>query len=97
MPDLRRVLNIEVPLVVRLAERQMTVGDVLDLAPGAMIHFNAGPDEALELLANGKVIARGCAVKVNERFGLRVERVARTAETVQALTQGNDSQPGNAA
>jgi flagellar motor switch protein FliN/FliY len=97
MPNLRRVLNIEVPLVVRLAERQMTVGDVLDLAPGAMIHFNAGPDESLELLANGKVIARGCAVKVNERFGLRVERVARTSETVRALTHGSEEQPGTAA
>jgi flagellar motor switch protein FliN/FliY len=97
MPDLRRVLKIEVPLVVRLAERQMTVGDVLDLAPGAMIHFSAGPDAQLELLANGKVIARGSAVKVNERFGLRVERVARTAETVRALTQGSDKQPGTAA
>lgn len=85
MPDVRRVLRIEVPLVVRLAERQMTVREVLDLAPGAMIHFESGPDEFLELLANGKVIASGCAVKVNERFGLRVERVTRPAETVKAL------------
>jgi len=85
MADIRCVLNVDVPLVVRLAERLMTVREVLELAPGAVIHFEAGPDDALELIANGKVIASGRAVKVNERFGLRIEAATAPAEKVRAL------------
>lgn len=85
MADIRRVLRIEVPLVVRLAERDMTIHDVLDLAPGAVIHFNSGPGDPLELIANGKVIAQGGAVKIGERFGLRIERVANSSDAVRAL------------
>ncbi|MEE9312262.1 MAG: FliM/FliN family flagellar motor switch protein [Planctomycetota bacterium] len=86
MSDIRRVLKIEVPLVVRLAEKEMSVRDVLDLAPGSVIHFECHYDDPLELVANQTTIATGEAVKVNERFGLRLKTVCTTSDTVKALS-----------
>lgn len=85
MADIRRILKIEVPLIVRLAAKEMSVREVLDLAPGAVIHFETNYETALSLMANSRVIARGRAVKMGERFGLQISDVGDAADTLQAL------------
>lgn len=72
MGNINRILKIEVPVQVKLAERRMFIGDVIELAPGAVIQFERPYDSPLELMANEHVIASGTAVKVNEHFGLRI-------------------------
>ncbi len=66
------VRTLEVPLVVRLGERMMTVREVTSLVPGAIIELPKSADSDLELLVNNHVIARGLAVKVGENFGIRI-------------------------
>jgi flagellar motor switch protein FliN/FliY len=69
---LERVLSLELPIVVRLGSRQMTVAEVTSWAPGAIIELPKQADAELEILVNNKVVGCGHAVKLGENFGLRL-------------------------
>jgi len=80
-----QILRIEVPLLVQLAERQMTLGAVLDLTPGSIIELPKTAEEELEILINNKVIGTGNAVKVGENFGIRVTFIGDLADRIAAM------------
>ena len=82
--DLRTILTLEVPVIVRLGERQLPMRDVLALVPGAIIELDKRADHELELLVNNRVIGSGTAVKVGENFGLRVSRIGLAVERLDA-------------
>lgn len=83
--NLDRVLGIELPLVVLLARKRMSLEEVLKLVPGTVLDFEKAVTEPLDLLVNDKVIARGDTVKVGERFGLQVREIAAPKETIRAM------------
>jgi flagellar motor switch protein FliN/FliY len=68
----RSLLHIEVPVVVTLAAKKQAVGQILELGPGSIIHFDKSCDEMLDLSVGEHRIAQGEAVKVGDKFGLRV-------------------------
>src|SRR5438270_12064645 len=84
-PDLRRILQLEVPLIVKLAERKLTLGEVMRLGAGAIIEFSKSSDELLELLVNNKAIGVGDAVKVGENFGLKITQIGDVKEIIRSL------------
>ena len=57
--ELRRILHMQVPVIVKLAERKLTLAEVMRLGPGAIIEFLKSNDEPLELLINNKAIGLG--------------------------------------
>ncbi|MEZ6089078.1 MAG: FliM/FliN family flagellar motor switch protein [Pirellulaceae bacterium] len=71
----QRVLQIETEVSVVLATKRIALQEVLNLTPGTMIHFDKGCDEPLMLQAGHEPIARGDAVKVGDKFGIRVRDV----------------------
>jgi flagellar motor switch protein FliN/FliY len=83
--ELERILRLEVPLIVKLADRKMNLSEVMRLGTGAIIEFFKSSEQPLELLANNKVIAVGEAVKIGENFGLRIRQVGDVKQVVQAL------------
>jgi len=83
--EVHRLLAIEVPVIVQLGMRRMTVGEVMRLAVGAIIEFNKSADEELELLANNKVVGKGNAVKVGENFGIKITAMGPIRETIRKL------------
>jgi flagellar motor switch/type III secretory pathway protein FliN len=68
----RSLLRINVPLVVTLASRKQPVARILDLGPGSILQFDKPCDELLEIEVGGRCIARGEAVKVGDKFGIRI-------------------------
>lgn len=68
----RSLLRIRLPLEVTLAETKKPLEEILQLCPGATIQFEKSCEEPLELCINGRVIAKGEAVKVGDKFGLRI-------------------------
>jgi flagellar motor switch protein FliN/FliY len=86
---LQRILHLNVPIIVRLAERKLNVHEVMRLGVGAIIEFSKSNDEALELMVNNKVIGQGEAVKVAENFGLRITQIGDAKQIAAAL--GNQS------
>ena len=84
-PDLDRILKIEVPVIVRLGERQMTLGEVRSLMPGMLIELPNHSDDELCLLVNNKVVGQGSAVKVGENFGICISHIGAIEDRVEAL------------
>jgi flagellar motor switch protein FliN/FliY len=83
--DLSSILRLEVPVIVRLAERQMKVGDVLALVPGSIIELPENADDALDLMVNNKQVGQGTAAKVGENFGLRITYLGDVRSRIEAL------------
>lgn len=83
--DLSAILRLEVPVIVRLGERMMTMTEVLALVPGAIIELPKNAEDELDLLVNNKQIGTGTAVKVVENFGLRITYLGDLKQRIQAL------------
>ena len=83
--ELQRILRLEVPVIVKLAERKLQLSEVMRLGTGAIIEFAKSSDEPLQLLINNKVIGVGETVKVGENFGLRITQIGDIKQIIQAL------------
>ena len=85
--ELNRILQMEVPVIVKLADRKLTLQEVMRLGPGAIIEFFKASDQPLELLVNNKTIAIGDAVKIGENFGLKITQIGDVKEIIKSLGQ----------
>ncbi|MDB5295932.1 MAG: flagellar motor switch protein FliN [Phycisphaerales bacterium] len=83
---IQRVMKLQVPVIVRLADRKIAMSEVLRLGVGAIIEFVKSSSEPLDLMINNKVVGQGETVKVGENFGLRVTRVGDPKQLLQAIT-----------
>ncbi len=81
----RSLLRIKMPVVVTLAKKRQKLGEIVELGPGSMIQFDKSCEEMLELGVGDKPIAQGEAVKVGDKFGLRVTSVILPEERFQAV------------
>jgi flagellar motor switch protein FliN/FliY len=77
--------DVELDVAVVLGKVRMLIKDVLVLNSGSVIEVNKLAGEALEILVNEKVIARGEAVVVNEKFGVRLTEIVSPLERIQRL------------
>ncbi|MFA5863783.1 MAG: FliM/FliN family flagellar motor switch protein [Phycisphaerae bacterium] len=84
-PQMRRIRQVEVPIIVRLAHKIMPLGEIMQLAPGAIIEFNKVVGDNLDLMINNKGIGGGQAVKVGEKFGLRVTNLTTLDQMILAM------------
>jgi flagellar motor switch protein FliN/FliY len=83
--ELQRIMRMEVPVIVKLAERRLMLSEVMRLGTGAIIEFFKSSEEPLELLINNKVIGVGETVKVGENFGLRITQIGDLKQVIQSL------------
>lgn len=83
--NLDQILKLEVPIVVRLGERRMSLAEVVSMLPGAIIELAKQSEDELDLLVNNKQIATGTAVKVGENFGLRISYIGDAGDRIRAL------------
>jgi flagellar motor switch protein FliN len=73
--NLAAILDIPLRLTVELGRAELPLGEVLALAPGAVVELDRFPGEPLDLYANGRLIARGEIIVLNDIFGFRVTEV----------------------
>ena len=69
---LRRLMKLSVPIIVTLAEKKIPLSQLLTLGPGAIVQFDKSCEDLLDLQVNNQVYCRGEAVKIGEKFGLKV-------------------------
>src|SRR5690349_124441 len=69
--NLDLILDIPLKVTVELGRTKMIVNDLLALGQGSVIELNKLAGEPMEVLVNEKLVARGEAVVVNEKFGVR--------------------------
>jgi flagellar motor switch protein FliN len=73
--ELERLYDVPVELAVEIGRTHMTIRETLALGPGSIVTLNRLAGEPVDLLVNGKPIARGEVVVLDEEFGLRVTEV----------------------
>ena len=87
-PDLHHLHDVPVDLAVELGRTRMTIGETLKLGPGSIVSLNRLAGEPVDLLVNGKPIARGEVVVIDEEFGLRITDIVAAAQRVDAAEEG---------
>ena len=79
------LLDVPLDLSVELGRARMTVQDLLGLGPGSVIELDKIAGEALDILVNDRLVARGEAVVVNDKFGVRITDIVSQSERVARL------------
>jgi flagellar motor switch protein FliN/FliY len=77
---LELVLDVPLKVTVELGRTRMQIRDVLDLGKGSVVELDKLAGEPVDLLVNGKLIARGEVVVIDENFGIRVTDIVSPAE-----------------
>jgi flagellar motor switch protein FliN/FliY len=79
------LLDVPLEVNVELGRTRMTIQDLLQLGPGSVIELDKVAGEALDILVNGRLVARGEAVVVNDKFGVRITDIVSPQERIQRL------------
>ncbi len=78
--DLERLGQVTLELTVEVGRTRMTLGQALALGPGSVITLDRLADQPVDLLVNGKPVARGEVVVIDDVFGLRLTHIVEAAE-----------------
>lgn len=79
------LLDVPLEVNVELGRTRMTIQDLLQLGPGSVVELDKVAGEALDILVNGRLVARGEAVVVNDKFGIRITDIVSPQERIQRL------------
>ncbi|ROR01882.1 flagellar motor switch protein FliN/FliY [Desulfosoma caldarium] len=83
--DLEFILDLPLEVSVELGRAKMLIHDLLQLGQGSVVELNKFAGEPLEILVNNRLVARGEAVVVNEKFGVRITDIVSPMERVKQL------------
>ena len=79
------LLDVPLNVTVELGRSKMTIQDLLSLAPGSVIELDKIAGEPLDILVNDRLLARGEAVVVNDKFGIRITDIVSRTERIARL------------
>ena len=79
------LLDIPLEVTVEIGRASVPLGSLLQLAAGSVVELSKLAGEPLDVLVNGKPIARGEAVMVNDKFGVRLTDVISPSERLAGL------------
>ncbi len=83
--DLDFILDIPLEVSAELGRTKLLINELLQLGQGSVIELAKLAGEPLELYVNGKLVARGEAVVINEKFGVRLTDIVSPVERVRTL------------
>ncbi len=79
------LLDVALQVGVEVGRSKMTIQDLLQLSQGSVIELAKLAGEPLDIYINDRLVARGEAVIVNEKFGVRVTDIISQAERLESL------------
>lgn len=77
-PNLERVIDVPLTVMLRFGERKMRLQEVLALSTGSLVSLDRQVEEPVELLLGDRLLARGEVLIVDGNYGLRVTEVVET-------------------
>ncbi|ASW43131.1 flagellar motor switch phosphatase FliY [Clostridium isatidis] len=83
--NLDLILDVPLNISVVLGRTQKSIKEILDLSTGSLIELDKLAEEPVEILVNGKKIAFGEVVVVDENFGVRITSIVSSAERIKSL------------
>ncbi|MCK5073990.1 MAG: flagellar motor switch protein FliN [Bacteriovoracaceae bacterium] len=79
------ILDIPLKVTVELGRTTVIIKDLLQLGQGSVLELDKLAGEPLEILVNGKLVAKGEVVVVNEKFGIRLTDIISPIERIETL------------
>jgi flagellar motor switch protein FliN/FliY len=79
------IADIPVRVTVELGKTRKNISEVLSMTTGSVIELDKMAGEPVDVLVNGKLIARGEVVVIDENFGVRITEVLNAASKVHAM------------
>ena len=83
--NLNILLDVKLQLTVELGRTELPIKKVLELTKGSIVTLNKAAGEPVELYANGKLIAYGEVVVIEDNFGLRITHITDPAKRLNSL------------
>lgn len=83
--NLEFILDIPLQLTVELGRTKLLVKDILQLNQGAVVELSKLAGEPLDVFVNSKLVARGEAVVINDKFGIRLVDIVSPNERVEKV------------
>jgi len=84
--NLDLVLDVTLNLTVQLGSTELSIKQILELTRGSVIELDRIAGEAVDLMANGKLIAKGEVVVIEDNFGLRITNIVSPEDRLRGLT-----------
>lgn len=82
------ILDVMLQVTVEVGRARMTIQDLLQLGQGSVVELEKLAGEPLDVYINGRLVARGEAVIINEKFGVRLTEIISKEARVAGLTGG---------
>ncbi|MEI0518575.1 flagellar motor switch protein FliN [Brachyspira murdochii] len=76
------LMDVTINVTVELGRARLTVREILSLGEGSIIELQKLAGEPVDLLVNGKLIARGEVVVIDECFGVRITEIADSINNI---------------
>jgi flagellar motor switch protein FliN/FliY len=83
--ELDFILDIPLDVSAELGRTRLLINELLQLGQGSVVELSKLAGEPLEVYVNGKMVARGEAVVINEKFGIRLTDIISPMERVKQL------------
>ncbi len=83
--DLEILFDIPLQLSVELGRVSLLVQDVVDLSAGSIIELERSAGEPVDVMVNGRLVAHGEVVVIEDNFGVRITEIVSPQERVQRL------------
>ncbi|MBN1290281.1 MAG: flagellar motor switch protein FliN [Candidatus Latescibacteria bacterium] len=83
--NIDRLLDVSLNISVELGRKQMQIKEILGLGPGKIIELDKLAGEPVDLLVNGKLLAKGEVVVVDENFGVRITDLINPQDRIKML------------
>lgn len=71
------IMDVPLEVTVELGRTSKSIQDILDFAPGTIIELNKIAGEPIDILVNGKYVAKGEVVVIEESFGVRITEIVK--------------------
>ena len=87
-------MDVKLQLTVELGKTELPIKKVLELTKGSIVTLNKAAGEPVELYANGKLIAYGEVVVIEDNFGLRITHITDPARRLNTLSNSSSKDEG---
>ena len=83
--NLDLLLDVQVPVSVEVGSARMPISEVLELVPGSVVRLDKKAEDPVDLRVNGRLIARGEVVMVDDDYGLRITQICDPQQRIEPL------------
>lgn len=85
LQNIEFIMDIPLEVTVRLGRARLPIKELLELGAGSVIELDRVAGEPLEVLVNDKLVARGEAIVVADKFGIRLSEIVSPTERILGL------------